>query len=81
MTGTCHHCGPTEDELRPYGPGGATICFPCMTATPEREAEAAANYTALLEAAGTMTGVAVIGTQAGPQPYLDGDLDPKDTNG
>ena len=23
MSDTCHYCGTSEEELRPYGPGGA----------------------------------------------------------
>jgi hypothetical protein len=36
----CDECGKI-DELRPYGPGGKAICFPCFEAHPEwaREAE------------------------------------------
>ena len=40
MTKGCHYCGTTEEELRPYGPGGDPLCFACMTAEPEREKEA-----------------------------------------
>ena len=71
---SCHFCGTTESELRPYGPGGSDICFPCMKADPEREAAAQGAYGALLEAAGSMTGVASIGTSAGPQPVLEEDI-------
>lgn len=35
---SCFYCGPTEEELRPYGPKGAEVCFPCATSTPERRA-------------------------------------------
>ena len=30
----------SERPLRPYGPRGADICFPCMKESPEREREA-----------------------------------------
>lgn len=66
--GTCHYCGPTDEELRPYGPGGSTVCFGCATATPEREAATEATFGALLGAASAM-GVPVIGSPDGPMIY------------
>lgn len=61
-------------ELRPYGPGGADICYTCANATPEREQESAANYTALLDAATAAGGgVATIGTPDGPRPGFNPD--------
>lgn len=27
--GTCQLCGAENEELRPYGPGGKSICFKC----------------------------------------------------
>lgn len=68
----CHYCGPTDRELRPYGPGMSMICFPCMKATPEREAAAQGVYGALLEATSTI-GLTAIGTEEGPH-----NVDPKD---
>jgi hypothetical protein len=78
----CHYCGRDEDhtlnergkmtvELRPYGPGGAPICFECATATPEREAQADAAFGALLSAneAVSPVGVAMIGASDGPVPF------------
>lgn len=62
---SCHYCGPTEEDLRPYGPGGSLVCFPCATATPEREQETEGRYGALLDATTTL-GLAAIGTEAGP---------------
>ena len=70
----CQYCGTAEKELRPYGPGGTWTCFACATAMPEREAIAHGAYGALLDAAVSMTGVASIGTQDGPQPVLDEEL-------
>ena len=71
---TCHYCG-TADGLRPYGPGGTPICFPCMKAAPDRERAAEAAYGALLDAneAISSTGAVVIGGDAGPQPFDGGD--------
>jgi hypothetical protein len=70
MRGTCHYCGApdTEADLRPYGPGGADVCFLCATATPEREAAAKAAFGAILDATSVLGPVA-IGTAAGPQPF------------
>lgn len=62
---SCYYCGPTGEELRPYGPGGARICFPCMKATPERETAAKGAYGAQLEMAEAL-GPVLIGTDAGP---------------
>jgi hypothetical protein len=39
----CYYCNlPFRDEndLRPYGPNGAVVCYKCAMATPEREAAA-----------------------------------------
>ena len=68
---TCCYCGSHERELRPYGPGGADLCFPCMKATPGREEQAKSAYGALLEgaeAASALGGGAVVGQSVGPQP-------------
>lgn len=68
----CHYCGAGED-LRPYGPGGAMVCFPCATATPEREAEAKGAFGALLGAAEAVGGGVVTldsRTNEGPLPGL-----------
>lgn len=62
----CYYCRKSGD-LRPYGPKAAMICFPCMKASPEREAEARRQFAAQLEAAGPLP---VIGTEAGPSPLL-----------
>lgn len=72
MTGTCHYCGPTDRALRPYGPGGSTVCLPCVTATPERNAAAGAVFGTLLEAAAVF-GPVVLDTEKGPV-----NLDPDD---
>lgn len=60
----CIYCR-TRADLRPYGPRGAFLCFSCMKAEPEREAEAFRQFAAQLEAAGRR---AVIGHEAGPYP-------------
>lgn len=66
---TCHYCGPTDAELRPYGPGGSTVCGPCVKATPERAAAAREVYLALFDAAYKEGGgVVTIGHEDGPRP-------------
>lgn len=61
----CHYCATTSAELRPYGPKGAWVCFPCAT-TPEREVQTKAEFGRQLNAAGS---VAVIGDgDVGPIP-------------
>lgn len=82
-TSVCCVCGRAPDrtlnergkftvELRPYGPGGAPICFECATATPEAEAQIKGAFGALLDAAqaASPTGTAVIGHghDDGPDP-------------
>jgi hypothetical protein len=68
----CCYCGTTEADLRPYGPKGAWLCFPCMKATPEREREAEANFGALLDAAAAVGGnVVTIGNEDGPRPGVN----------
>lgn len=63
--GYCHYCGKTND-LRPYGPRGAMVCFDCAMSTPERKAETEHNFAVQLDAAGP---VAMIdGTEVGPYP-------------
>lgn len=63
----CGTCGQAENfpadpgsELRPYGDGGAFICYRCAFATPENEARTEANFHAIAEASIAATGVHVI---------------------
>lgn len=65
----CHYCG-TPDGLRPYGPGGAPICFGCMKADPEREAAAGRNFETQLDAASAMSpsGGVIIDADGGMYP-------------
>lgn len=65
----CHYCGCAGD-LRPYGPNGADVCFPCAMGTPERKAETANMFAKQLEACGD---VAVIGESVGPYPIEHAD--------
>lgn len=63
MKRVCHYCKKPGD-LRPYGPKGAPVCFPCAMKTPARQAQAKAKFGALLDGAGA---VAVL-TDDGPKP-------------
>jgi len=49
----CCYCGKAQD-LRPYGPDFAPICFDCMKESPEREEEASKNLGAFFELAESM---------------------------
>lgn len=60
----CYICN-TEQDCRPYGERGQMICFPCMKAEPEREAEATRQFAAQFTAAGPEV---VLGDEAGPYP-------------
>jgi hypothetical protein len=46
----CHYCGEPGD-LRPYGPDGSWVCFPCTTATEERSDAAGAVFQAQIQQA------------------------------
>ena len=43
----CDLCGENR-ELRPYGPQGENICYPCATSTPELKAAAERAFGARL---------------------------------
>jgi hypothetical protein len=58
----CHYCGSAGD-LRPYGPGGSSVCFPCAT-TPERNADTEAAFGALLEASSAIGDPLIVGGTA-----------------
>ena len=67
----CYVCHKAEEddpevELRPYGPKGAWVCFDCMKASPEREAEAHRQFAAQLD--NTPGPIVVIGEKTGPRP-------------
>ena len=61
----CSVCESTKAELRPYGVGGAPICFDCMKARPERENEAKRQFDAATRA--TKASMVVIGSETGPR--------------
>jgi len=60
----CCHCGSATEELRPYGPGGAWVCFPCGM-KPENRAMTDAMFGAQLDAA---CPIVMIGEESGPRP-------------
>ena len=85
---TCHYCGRAENfprvasrgpqvELRPYGPGGAQVCFQCAMETPERKAQTGRMFGVQLEAAETAGGRVSTLTPQGPEPGLQ--LPPEST--
>lgn len=58
----CSECG-LHVETRPYGVGGALVCAPCGTGTPEAEARAKAVFSAAMGNSGSR-----VLTDLGPQP-------------
>jgi hypothetical protein len=64
----CCHCGCKNgtgpDELRPYGPGGAWVCFRCAM-LPKNLGTTETQFRSQLDAAGS---VVVIGEPTGPRP-------------
>ena len=61
----CHYCKNSND-LRPYGPRGAMVCFDCAMSTPARKAETENNFTQQLNASGEFA--LIDGTETGPYP-------------
>ena len=68
----CSECGKIN-ELRPYGENFAWICYDCGQKNKTRTEK---NFIALLDGASIADtdGIAVIGTEAGPQPLDTADL-------
>ena len=62
----CCHCSATTEEMRPYGPGGAWVCFPCAM-KPENRPTTDAMFSAQLDGCGP---VVVIGEESGPRPLI-----------
>ena len=67
MADKCGTCGKPENfpedsksELRPYGSGGAFICYRCAFETPESAEAVKANFYAISNAEQAATGVHVI---------------------
>lgn len=69
----CCYCKESfqRSALRPYGPGGARICFECGT-SPEHLEMTKAAFAVNLEAAKAISplGSVVIGGDSGPEPLL-----------
>lgn len=69
----CHYCRKQHEPgaLRPYGPGGSSVCFPCVRADPARERAAQEVYKTLLDAndAISHSGIVAIGESSGPRPF------------
>jgi hypothetical protein len=61
--GLCDYCGALA-ELRPYGVGGASICFACGMANIE---ETERQFEQAILAVGEP--IVVIGDESGPRPY------------
>lgn len=63
MTRRCLHCGKEDVDLRPYGPNGADVCFPCAMDVkhPERKAEADRQMAKRFLAPGTVILVPGVG--------------------
>ena len=59
----CAYCN-KEDELRPYGKNGASICFECAM---QDEDETKRQFQAQLDACGG--GVIILGEETGPRPH------------
>jgi hypothetical protein len=68
----CSRCGslggPGPRELRPYGKGGALVCFECANKSPKSRAAARRQFGRRLDSAGP---VAVL-TRDGPKPLKVG---------
>ncbi len=65
----CHHCN-TPDDLRPYGPNYAMVCFACAMSTSERKAETDKNFEEQINGCGENT--IIIGEETGPRPINGG---------
>ncbi len=77
----CHHCGDAENfprdpakgrqvELRPYGPGGAQVCFQCAM-EPKNKKQTERNYGVQLETNEVVGGGAALLTSDGPVPFSE----------
>lgn len=63
----CHYCKADDKEMRPFGPGGAQVCFDCAFATPERQAETERQFDARLNSACEVSDIIEL-TEDGPRP-------------
>lgn len=67
MPGCCV-CKSTTQQLRPYGPEGADICFDCAMSDPERKVEAERRMRAFLDVAAERSGGMGIVLSNGNEP-------------
>lgn len=67
MKAKCCHCGTADAELRPYGPGGAPVCFDCGM-KPENQPTTEAQLKTILDQPGPM----VIDGSGAPRPLRGG---------
>lgn len=61
----CYYCDKLGD-LRPYGPRGSMVCFPCAMETPERVKETERNMDEQMDACGNV--IVIDGSNTGPYP-------------
>lgn len=45
----CYYCGTREEELRPYGPNLAPVCFDCAMQTEERRKQTEKSFALQVE--------------------------------
>lgn len=80
---TCCACGLVElpraedpkgtTELRPYGPDGAPICFPCAMHSISSRREAEKQFGQMIDAAWKTGGGVAVLTKDGPKPVGGGE--------
>lgn len=69
MKEACCYCGSSDKELRPYGPNGSPLCFPCMKSDKTIEASAREIFIGQLNAAAVAgQGHVVLGETTEPRP-------------
>lgn len=68
---SCHYCATTTEPLRPYGPGGAPVCFDCGT-HPDHRAQTGRSFEMIVRAAVAMspTGNVVLDAD-GIHPHME----------
>lgn len=69
----CHQPETADREMRPYGPSGSWVCFPCAT-SPGHEAATQAAFGALLEAAGAFGPAVISHERGGVRPATDAEV-------
>lgn len=72
----CHYgCGASED-LRPYGPDGAWVCYPCASSSTERRQATERAMAAVIGAAAAASpvGSVVFQNDRPPEPLMPEDV-------